>query len=91
MPLVLHCLSNCRRVVMRSDYGEGELRKALGIDVGAGTGSEAEGAERHLPERSSERSLEGGGGNANSRPLLLFPCPGAEYLEVRHFARMLCG
>ena len=76
---------------MRSDFGEGELRKALGIDVGADTGSEAEGAERHLPEGSSERSLGGGGGgNANSRPLLLFPCPGAEYLEVRHFAQMLC-
>lgn len=71
---------------MRSDYGENELRRVLGVDVGGG---EAKGAERSL-KGSSDHSLGGGGegeggrGAASSRPFLLFPCPGAEYLEVGH-------
>lgn len=69
---------------MRSDYGEGELRRALGVDVGADGSGGAEGAEERPPEGSSERSSEGGGTADDSRPLLLFPCPGAEYLEVMH-------
>ncbi|CAM9572980.1 unnamed protein product [Ectocarpus sp. 12 AP-2014] len=71
VPLVLHCLANCTRVVMRYDYSEEDLRKALGVEV----------AIDRSPERVSERSSERENSASTGTPLLLFPCPGAEYLE----------
>ncbi|CAN0470304.1 unnamed protein product, partial [Ectocarpus sp. 8 AP-2014] len=71
VPLVLHCLANCTRVVMRHDYSEQDLRKALGV----------EGAIDRSPERVSEISSERENSASTGTPLLLFPCPGAEYLE----------
>ncbi|CAN0015383.1 unnamed protein product, partial [Ectocarpus fasciculatus] len=71
VPLVLHCLANCTRVVMRYDYSEEDLRKALGVEV----------ARDRSPERISESSSEPGNSASVRTPLLLYPCPGAEYLE----------
>ncbi|CAM9948217.1 unnamed protein product [Ectocarpus sp. 4 AP-2014] len=71
VPLVLHCLANCTRVVMRYDYSEQDLRKALGVEV----------AIDRSPERVSEISSERENSASTGTPLLLFPCPGAEYLE----------
>ncbi|CAN0260249.1 unnamed protein product, partial [Ectocarpus sp. 13 AM-2016] len=71
VPLVLHCLANCTRVVMRYDYSEEDLRKALGVEA----------AVDRSPERVSERSSERENSASTGTPLLLFPCPGAEYLE----------
>ncbi|CAM9616295.1 unnamed protein product [Scytosiphon promiscuus] len=34
VPLVLHCLSNCRRVVVRYDYSKDDLREILGVSAG---------------------------------------------------------
>eukprot|EP00752_Nemacystus_decipiens_P012633 g11189.t1 len=91
VPLVLQCLSNCRRIIMRSDYGEDELRRALGFEADADGGGEAEeGAGEHPPkdssgrasERYAERYAQGRAATTVAgKPLLLFPCPGAEYLE----------
>lgn len=61
---------------MRSEYSEEELRSVLGIVRGGigGIGDEWDGGrDRCSSENSSENS---------SQPLLLYPCPGAEYLEV---------
>ncbi|CAM9292290.1 unnamed protein product [Ectocarpus sp. 6 AP-2014] len=71
VPLVLHCLANCTRVVMRYDYSEQDLRKALGVEV----------TTYRSPERVSEISSERENSASTGIPLLLFPCPGAEYLE----------
>lgn len=61
---------------MRSEYSEEDLRKVLGIKSGGsgGVGDKKDGAG---DLSSSESSLEN-----SPEPLLLFPCPGAEYLEV---------
>lgn len=73
VPLVLHCLSNCTRVVMRYDYGEEDLRKAIGVEMARDRSTE------RVSESSSEREKNSA---STATPLLLFPCPGAEYLEV---------
>ncbi|CAB1115617.1 unnamed protein product [Ectocarpus sp. CCAP 1310/34] len=71
VPLILHCLADCTRVVMRYDYSEEDVRKALGVEL----------AIDRSPERVSERSSRRENSASTGTPLLLFPCPGAEYLE----------
>lgn len=62
VPLVLLCLSNCRRIIMPHNgddqFDDDSLRNLLGITEGSDDSS------------------------ARAKPLLLFPCPKAEFLEV---------
>ncbi|CAM9859729.1 unnamed protein product [Pylaiella littoralis] len=75
VPLLLHCLANCRRVVMRSEYSEEDLKSVLGIESG-GSGGTGDGRDGVGDQTSLENHSE-----TSSKPLLLFPCPGAEFLE----------